>query len=177
MSSSCVPTGLPFSTWPRPCPRCARTLRACCPWTRPFSVCRHSTRLCSTSCLCRGPLVASRVQREVRQLSQLPPHSGLLALPPGAKGNVRVVHRHVPQEGALPPPHRCLPKDSQSQSYTKAPAALQGMHSKTPEGRRICWAFNLAKGCPNGDDCPRGLHVCVMPGCYQKHSLCQHPGR
>ena len=107
MSSSCVPTGLPFSTWPRLCPRCARTLRACCPWTRPFSVCRRSTRLCSTSCLCRGPLVAFRVQREARQLSQLLPQSGLLALPPGAKGNVLVVHRHVPQEEALPPLHRC----------------------------------------------------------------------
>ena len=86
-----------------------------------------------------------------------------------------------PQQHAPPPaphpqprPNPKVPRARDPQSFTKAPAALAGMHSQTPEGERICWAYNLPKGCPNGSDCPKGKHVCMKPGCYKPHPLHEH---
>ena len=86
-----------------------------------------------------------------------------------------------PQQHAPPPaphpqsrPNPRAPRARDPQSFTKAPAALAGMHSQTPEGERICWAYNLPKGCPNGSDCPKGKHVCMKPGCYKPHPLHEH---
>ena len=62
-------------------------------------------------------------------------------------------------------------------SGPRLPPALIGKDLKTPDGRNICFGFNLPEGCRNaepGKSCPRGAHVCCEPGCYKAHSLCQH---
>jgi len=55
------------------------------------------------------------------------------------------------------------------------PAALVGMDARRPsDGLSICFNFNLPAGCAGasaGGSCPKGLHVCCKPGCYQSHSL------
>ena len=48
----------------------------------------------------------------------------------------------------------------------------------TARGKRLCWDFNLAKGCDlakPGQACPKGLHLCAEPGCQKPHSLTQEP--
>ena len=43
----------------------------------------------------------------------------------------------------------------------------------TGDGRRICYAYNLAKGCKDaeeGKECSKGWHVCSVRGCKGKHS-------
>ena len=52
-----------------------------------------------------------------------------------------------------------------------APRELAGFTNKTPDGRNICFAYNL-NGCPHaqgGQTCNRGLHVC--PRCFGTHPL------
>ena len=56
------------------------------------------------------------------------------------------------------------------------PAGLQGKATHTPQGKRICFRFNL-EGCdaaPPGAECQKGLHVCAEPNCFQPHPLPQH---
>ena len=56
------------------------------------------------------------------------------------------------------------------------PQALQGKCLQTPQGKRICFRFNL-EGCdaaPPGAECPKGIHLCAEPGCLQPHPLPQH---
>jgi hypothetical protein len=58
-----------------------------------------------------------------------------------------------------------ITKDGQ----TTMPAELQGYSAQTPEGKYICWNFNLAKGCKfakPGGRCKRGVHVCIK--CFSK---------
>lgn len=52
------------------------------------------------------------------------------------------------------------------------PAALQGMHSRTPKGEPICFAYNLGN-CKLGSKCTR-QHVCCVPGCYKEHPHIEH---
>ena len=52
------------------------------------------------------------------------------------------------------------------------PQALKGMHSRTPQGKPICFSWNLGK-CAKGDACPRDL-VCCVPGCYKNHPQAEH---
>ena len=52
------------------------------------------------------------------------------------------------------------------------PAALKGMHSRTPQGDQICFGFNLNK-CSLGAACTR-KHVCAVPGCYQPRPQSEH---
>ncbi|CAJ1339588.1 unnamed protein product [Effrenium voratum] len=57
------------------------------------------------------------------------------------------------------------------------PQELTSKQSSTKSGQPICWAFNLACGCSKakaGQECPRGLHVCMEPGCQKNHSLVEH---
>jgi hypothetical protein len=59
----------------------------------------------------------------------------------------------------------------------RMPVNLIGKHSMTSDGKRICFAFNLPGGCSAaapGKECPKGLHVCMEPGCYKPHSVLQH---
>lgn len=52
------------------------------------------------------------------------------------------------------------------------PASLKGMHSRTPDGRPICFSYNLGK-CDKGSTCPRA-HVCCVPNCYAAHPQLEH---
>ena len=52
------------------------------------------------------------------------------------------------------------------------PQSLKGMHSRTPQGDPICFAFNLGS-CKQGTACPR-KHVCAVPGCYKAHPQTEH---
>ena len=52
------------------------------------------------------------------------------------------------------------------------PAALKGMHSRTPQNEPICFAYNL-NSCKKGSSCPR-KHCCAVPGCYQQHPQSEH---
>lgn len=51
------------------------------------------------------------------------------------------------------------------------PQALHGMHHKTPEGKDICFNYNLGK-CAN-KNCAR-QHVCCVPHCYKSHPQFEH---
>ena len=52
------------------------------------------------------------------------------------------------------------------------PSALEGCSSRTPEGKAICYNYNLKK-CDAGDSCPR-QHVCGK--CFKKHPFLDHRG-
>ena len=51
------------------------------------------------------------------------------------------------------------------------PAELMGMHHTTPQGKAICFNYNLGK-C-NSSSCSRA-HVCCQPNCYQQHPQFEH---
>ena len=54
---------------------------------------------------------------------------------------------------------------------------LVGKSLETPDGRRICWPYNLPTGCTEaapGGQCSRGVHVCAEPGCHKPHGLPNH---
>lgn len=58
----------------------------------------------------------------------------------------------------------------------RVPAGLIGKALETRDGKRLCWAFNLA-GCNEaepGQSCRRGLHLCAEVGCQKPHSLREH---
>ena len=55
----------------------------------------------------------------------------------------------------------------------KVPSDLADPNLKhnTNDGGRICWNYNLAKGCPFGKGCKRGAHLCMH--CLGSHPLFQ----
>jgi hypothetical protein len=55
------------------------------------------------------------------------------------------------------------------------PAALRGGVSKKPDGAALCYGFNLHTCTTVGPSCPKGLHECCMPGCFQAHAFLDHP--
>ena len=57
------------------------------------------------------------------------------------------------------------------------PQELIGQSWSTARGKKLCWDFNLAKGCviaKPGQACPKGLHLCAEPGCQKQHLLSPH---
>jgi hypothetical protein len=60
------------------------------------------------------------------------------------------------------------PKGKGKGNKTKMPKALIGLHAKTDDGDRVCFAYNLS-GCSGGSKCEKGKHVCAK--CLQSHSL------
>lgn len=44
-----------------------------------------------------------------------------------------------------------------------------GCVSSTPDGRRICFAYNRPGGCQTGANCTKGAHICGKPGCFGSH--------
>jgi hypothetical protein len=64
-----------------------------------------------------------------------------------------------------------------SEPRSRMPQALIGKLAVLPDGRRLCFNFNMAQGCPNappGGACDKGHHICCEPGCGQAHSLTRH---
>ena len=75
--------------------------------------------------------------------------------------------------------------NKQSSSYKgggknggKLPEALRGCASSTPQGERICFAYNIngCNKCKPGESCDRGKHVCANKGCFQNHSKTECKG-
>lgn len=57
------------------------------------------------------------------------------------------------------------------------PKGLTGKLLQTPSGERLCWAWNLERGCSEaaaGEKCSRGIHLCAEPGCLKPHSMQNH---
>ena len=86
------------------------------------------------------------------------------------------------QGGDVPPPPTPIPgaasrkgRGKGSREGRQFPIELKGMMSRMPNGKRICWDFNCLAGCPNGEDCPNGAHVCMRPKCFQPHPQHKHP--
>ena len=55
------------------------------------------------------------------------------------------------------------------------PSELRGLSSWTRTGKRRCWGFNMAAGCPGakaGQTCSKGLHVCMRCGGMHGAHVC-----
>ena len=48
------------------------------------------------------------------------------------------------------------------------PAGLRGGVPTNGDGKPICFGYNLGT-CKHEGDCPKGLHICCHPKCFQKH--------
>eukprot|EP00435_Cladocopium_sp_Y103_P046785 s1511_g13.t1 len=56
----------------------------------------------------------------------------------------------------------------------KMPTELIGLHQHTKSGKRMCYNFNMERGCdlaPAGGECGKGLHTCMR--CFGSHSAHQ----
>ena len=69
------------------------------------------------------------------------------------------------------PPKKGKGKGKGKKKRTPMPSGLVGMHHQTPQGKAICYNFNLSK-CQD-KNCKRE-HVCCSPRCYKKHPLFEH---
>ena len=57
------------------------------------------------------------------------------------------------------------------------PASLRGGVPATPQGKSLCFGFNLGTCKQVGKSCPRGLHACCKPNCFSPdHTFLTHPG-
>ena len=59
----------------------------------------------------------------------------------------------------------------------RLPAPLVGMASFLPDGRRLCYGFNMPSGCSlatEGAECPKGWRLCMEPGCGRPHPVFKH---
>jgi hypothetical protein len=54
----------------------------------------------------------------------------------------------------------------------RMPKDLRGLCGKDPQGRRICFGYNLGT-CPSTGDCEKGLHKCCKPKCFGNHPQSQ----
>ena len=81
----------------------------------------------------------------------------------------RVEKRNV---NTTAPPNSTSPKGNGNKrarneapkALSQMPAELQGLHTKTKDGKPICWHKNLKKGCKNATKngrCRFGFHVCM----------------
>jgi hypothetical protein len=61
-----------------------------------------------------------------------------------------------------------LPKPKKPKEDRSMPEGLRGLCNKDPQGRRICFGFNLGT-CPDTDNCSKGMHKCCKPMCFGKH--------
>ena len=62
------------------------------------------------------------------------------------------------------------------QTGMRVPKAFEGGVAEDPSGQRICFAFNSAGGCSHkGPKCPKGVHKCMIPGCFSsQHGMHEH---
>ena len=61
----------------------------------------------------------------------------------------------------------------------RMPKGLIGMCSATPDGVLICYGWNLGtcQDAKAGDKGSKGIHLCCLPKCFQKHALPDCPDR
>ena len=96
----------------------------------------------------------------------------LLPIPNRGKGSTSLAHPN-PKNGVEKPPAKRIRKSGKGKGKDKLaeppnlPSELQGLSSWTRTGKRRCWSFNMACGCPTakaGQSCVKGLHVCMRCG-------------
>ena len=56
------------------------------------------------------------------------------------------------------------PKGNKKDDAIRVPKELIGLPTTTRQGKRFCFTYNLG-GCQGGNNCPRGEHKCMKPGC------------
>ena len=63
---------------------------------------------------------------------------------------------------------------SGTKPFVKIPWAIRskGGTAETPDGSRVCFDYSLGT-CKQGENCPRGKHVCAI--CYGPHRMVDHP--
>ena len=58
------------------------------------------------------------------------------------------------------------------------PAELRGKSASMPDGKFLCFAYNMRSGCQadveKGGRCRRGWHLCMEPGCGKTHPVHKH---
>ena len=58
----------------------------------------------------------------------------------------------------------------------RMPHAIVGKESNDSKSKRLCFAYNM-EGCSaaaDGQECPKGRHICCEPGCGAAHTLHNH---
>jgi hypothetical protein len=153
---------------------CDKGMHKCCKplcfGNHPLSQCRDcsSFRVPSSSSiqgvpLCpraaQGPGMSRPVPSRAPDLSPSPD--------PAVGSSVKEQRTTRPKVKAVPPKVPPLVK-----VLKNVPKALRGLCRKDPQGRRICFGFNLGT-CPSTDDCDRGLHKCCRPMCFGIHPQSQ----
>jgi hypothetical protein len=79
------------------------------------------------------------------------------------------------REQRQPKPKVKVKKDLPNQKKTddkRMPKDLRGLCAKDPQGRRICYGFNLGT-CTSTGDCAKGLHKCCKPRRFGNHPQSQ----
>jgi hypothetical protein len=71
-------------------------------------------------------------------------------------------------------------RNTKRQKFMPMPKELIGQ-SSVVDGEKICFDYNLAKGCDQKgvDRCPKGVHKCAFPNCKGDHSFadCDRRGK
>jgi hypothetical protein len=124
-------------------------------------------------------LLAARRSHTVAQLLAPLPGSAPRAAPAetAAKQNNKRKAHAEPSSGPGSGKHPRAKAKAKAGAVTKPtvmPTGLRGKVSRDAEGRNICFAYNLPKGCLNkAAECNRGRHVCCNPGCFGDHPVHQ----
>lgn len=69
-------------------------------------------------------------------------------------------------------------KGKSGKNKGKMPADLVGLHQNMKNGKRLCYNFNLEKGCgfaEVGKECQRGAHYCMR--CLGMHPAYECPSK
>ena len=105
----------------------------------------------------------------------------LLPLPMGKPDKVDKPSKPLPPiQKDAPTKPTPQPKKGKGKGKTKnrgkMPVELVGLHQTMKSGKRICYNYNLAKGCTfakPGSECNKGSHVCMR--CFEPHPAHQCP--
>ena len=97
-------------------------------------------------------------------------------------GNVKGTNESPTKAKPSKPVHKDVPvakrppkgKGKGKRGKGKMPVELLGLNQHTASGSRICYNFNLPRGC-TATDCQRGSHVCMK--CYGGHSYQDCPSK
>ena len=98
---------------------------------------------------------------------------------PGSKRQIKLQKKRarslVTTPAFVPPAPQGAPRPGKgSGKGIRMPPGLEGMLSRTADGKPICWGYNLGTCSAQGDSCGKGMHVCCAPNCGAKHALPQH---
>ena len=98
---------------------------------------------------------------------------------------VALAKRTGPEPHAPPPPGKWLRKNEKGgkgkgkdtgknkvDTKVKIGETWYDLVSRTPDGRELCYAFNIKRGC-NNKGCTR-VHACRVKGCQGSHPAYQH---